>query len=204
MKRILFTAAVIWVATASGAHPAGAAAPRAAISTLKADFVMTRRVSVLKQDLTSRGHLALGGEGRLRFETEHPSRSVLVINGGKGWLHYPELGVTKTFDATSDPVMKLMSEQLAALTKGDFDALKKVYDIEDTTPGIKTLVPIDPNIKKLFKALEVSLQAEGVVTEVALISQNGDTTRIQFRNAVFNAPLPPALFDAPGDTKGPP
>ena len=200
MKRITHTIALflVFVSLLAGSPPASADAPAA---TLKADFVMTRKVAVLKEPLTSRGRLALGGPGRLRFETVHPSRSVLVINGGNGWLHYPELGVTKRFDIAADPVMGILSEQLAALSSGDFEALASKYRITDTD-GKKTLVPTDPAIGKLFSALHVTLREKGVVNEVEMVSTSGDTTRIAFQNVVRGGALDPGLFADPGATSG--
>ena len=175
--------------TAQGAGPA--------ITTLKADFVMTRKISVLKAPLTSTGKVMLAGAGRLRFETLSPSRSVIVINENKGWLHYPELGVTKQFDLSTDPVMRLMSEQLAALTSGNFAALEKTYTITDSAAGKKSLVPTAPGIKKLFKVLTVNMTSSGAVSMVEMVSANGDITTIRFENTVFNATLPSASFDTP-------
>ena len=164
---------------------------------LKADFIMTRKVAVLKESLTSKGRLMLGGKGRLRWETTSPNKSTLIVNGANGWLHYPDLSVTKAFDMASDPVMRLMSEQLCALTGGDLTALSSLYEIRAGRDGEKLLVPKDPNIRKLFRTLHVIMPKTGVVSEVTLVSANGDTTTIEFSNTVQNATLDPRLFMAP-------
>jgi outer membrane lipoprotein-sorting protein len=174
------------------------------VNTLKADFVMIRKVAVLKEALSSRGRVMIGGKGKLRFETTHPSRSIIVINGEEGWLHYPELGVTKRFELSTDPVMRIMSEQLAALTKGDFTALKSMYSIVDKQSGTKSLTPIDPRIKKLFKILHVTLLDGNVISKVEMISANGDTTTLRFENPVLNAPLDPSFFEKPSAVTGAP
>jgi outer membrane lipoprotein-sorting protein len=172
------------------------------IATLKTDFVMTRKVAVLRETLTSSGCLMLAGEGRLRFETRSPSKSTLIINADKGWLHYPDLNVTKGFDIATDPVMKLMSEQLFALTGGDIAQLGTLYDIRKNGDNEQILIPKTAGIGKLFKELRVTLQTRGIVSEVVLIAQNGDTTTIAFHNTALNAPLDASLFAAPTTKKG--
>lgn len=172
-------------------------AQKKAETTLEADFVMTRKVAVLKETLTSKGRLMLAGKGQLRWETTAPSKSILIINGANGWLHYPDLSVTKAFDMTTDPVMKIMAEQLFALTGGDITPLSSLYDIREAADGAKTLIPKSPRIKKLFQALHVVMPKAGVVSKVTLISANGDSTIIEFENTIQNAKPDPKLFTAP-------
>ncbi len=196
MKRIV-TSHLLVSAIITLFSPTASLSDGASFNTLTADFIMTRKVAVLKEALTSKGRLMLAGKGRLRWETTSPGKSVVIINGPKGWLHYPDLDVTKPFDNTSDPVMKLISEQLFALTSGDLRGLTSLYDIAATAPGRKTLTPKDPNISKLFKKLQVEMSQGGVISKVTLISANGDTTAISFENTVKNSRLENALFSAP-------
>ena len=51
---------------------------------LAADFVMERTIEALSDTVRSSGRLFLGGPGLLRWETAEPSRSILVVNGGRG------------------------------------------------------------------------------------------------------------------------
>jgi outer membrane lipoprotein-sorting protein len=178
----------------SPARPGDITAPE----RLKADFHMTRTLRQLKDAVHSKGKLVMGGPGLLRWETLSPARSVLVINRQKGWLHYPDLKVTKAFDVSLDPVMKLLSEHLLALTGGDLGALSSMYDIRETGEKTKELTPKGEALRKLFEKMRVSTDDQGRVSKVALISKNRDTTTIVFTKVESNPKIPSGTFERPG------
>jgi outer membrane lipoprotein carrier protein len=187
----------------AAAWPAASGEPGPSVITpsarLKADFRMTRTLRVLKDSVQSSGRLVLGGAGLLRWETLSPARSVLIVNGKKGWLHYPDLKVTKGFDVSSDPVMKVLSEHLLALTTGNFEAVSSMYDVQAVDATIKELVPKSGEIEKLFEKMRVKASTIGVISEVVLVSKSGDTTTIVFSNVETNPKLSEGLFEKPGE-----
>lgn len=160
---------------------------------LAADFEMTRTLSVLSDTLSSSGKLVLGGPGLLRWETVSPTRSLLVVNRAQAWIQYPDLGVTKQFDVGSDPVMKVLSEHLFALTKGQFEKLDAWYQVKEKD-GATQLIPKQKQIGNVFREIRVRLNPEGVVQRVDMVSKGGDTTVIEFKNVRLNPPLAPNTF----------
>jgi outer membrane lipoprotein carrier protein len=173
----------------------GAAAPSPpAIRALTADFAMERTLSVLKDKLHSSGKLVLGAEGRLRWETVSPAKSVMVIVQGQARISYPDLGVTKRFSLADDPVMRVLSEHLFSLTSGDLDRVSRSYDIEKQDNGVSRLVPKQDSIKNIFKEIRLTPGQQGIVSKVELISQTGDMTSITFSKVQVNPPLPRDTF----------
>lgn len=166
-------------------------------SRLSADFVMTRTLVVLSDTISSSGKLTLGGPGLLRWEMTSPSRSVLVVNNGTAWIHYPDMGVTKGFDLSKDPVMKVLSEHLLALTGGQFDKMQKFYEVSDLENGVKRLVPKEKVVKSVFLEIRVKMGARGVASWVEMVSGSGDLTRIVFENVELNPSIAPDLFEKP-------
>jgi outer membrane lipoprotein-sorting protein len=198
LKHMKFSALLFVMGVAFGARTAAAnESPLETPSILSADFVMSRTISALKSELKSKGHIILGGTGRLRWETLSPAESTLIINGGKGWIWYPDLNVTKSFDLGTDPIMRVMSEHLSALTAGRFDSVQSLYYVSAPKDGRRTLVPKSPEIKKLFKEMQVAVNEKGAVTEVLLVSANGDKTSIVFQHIVSNPKLNEDLFREP-------
>jgi len=165
---------------------------------IAADFEMRRTLAALSDAISSSGKLYLGGPGLLRFEMTSPSRSVLVVNQGKAWIHYPDLHVTKGFDLATDPVMKVMSEHLLVLTAGAFDRVSDLYEVSETSSGAKRLVPKQEAVKAVFAEIRVELGDAGVISWVELVSRGGDLTRIEFKNVKVDPTLDPALFERPG------
>lgn len=177
---------------------APAAQPPAAPDRLSADFTMERKLVVLSDTISSSGRLVLGGPGRMRFEMTAPSRSILVIDGAKGWIRYPDMGVTKSFDLGADPVMRVLSEHLLVLTSGDFAKAAAYYAVAGgASPSEKRLVPRQAEIKALFSEIRVAIGTNGVVSWVELVSAGGDTTRLVFKNVKINPPVDASLFDKP-------
>ena len=172
-------------------------------SRLWAEFEMGRTIAALQDELKSSGILALGGPGLLRWETRSPSKSTLIVNGGKAWIHYPDLGVTKSFDLGQDPVMKVMSEHLLALSGGDFVKIATMYDMEDLGKGKKRLVPKQKSVRDVFKEMRVVLTPQGVASRVSIVSKTGDVTTITFRRVKTNDSFCPTatacakLFEKP-------
>ena len=159
---------------------------------------MVRALVVLSDTISSSGRLVLGGPGRMRFEMTAPSRSILVIDGGKGWIRYPDLNVTKSFDLGADPVMRVLSEHLLVVTSGDFGKAGSYYDVTDgAKPGEKRLVPKQAEIRALFSEIRVAMGSNGVVSWVELVSAGGDTTRLVFKNVKINPPIDASLFEKP-------
>ena len=199
MKQILSTILIVFSAAAIGMPlklRAAETKTQKSPAALSANFVMTRTLAALKTDLKSEGRLVLGGPGRLRWETLSPSKSVLVINAGVGWIHYPDLGVTKRFDISTDPVMRVLSEHLLLLTAGQFDRMGDKYEVSSTADG-RILKPKTPEVKKFFKEMQVAMDKIGAVSRVMLISADGDTTTIEFQQVVQNPKLTDDLFAEP-------
>lgn len=164
---------------------------------IQANFIMVRKISVLKESVESSGVLVLGGAGLLRWETLKPSKSVLIVNKGNGWIHYPDLDVLKSFDVSSDPVMKTLSEHLLSITRRDFDAISHWYTIKEVDSGEYKLFPKLAQVKRIFRELNVRISKKGLISKVVLISAQGDSTEISFSKIKVNPEIPRGVFQRP-------
>ncbi len=193
-NRLVSLAAAALLAVVASAAGARAEAPR----RLTAAFVMERALPALAGKVRSSGRISLGGPGLLRWEMTSPTRSTLVVNGGRAWVHYPDLGITKAFDLASDPVMRVMSEHMLALTAGDFEAASVLYRVSDGEGGVKHLEPREESVRSVFSEIRVSFASPGIVGWVELVSPGGDLTRITFTRVTIDPVLDPGLFREPG------
>jgi outer membrane lipoprotein-sorting protein len=182
------TTAVTWVGWADEPKPP---------SRLIADFTIERTLAALSDKITSTGRLYMGGPGLLKWETISPSKSTLVINGQEAWVSYPDLGVTKSFEVQSDPVMRVLTEHLLALTSGNLNRIVSLYDVTDLKGGAKKLVPKESSVKMIFSEIRVTFGANGAVSRVEMVSQSGDITAISFQNVRLNQPFPADAFQKP-------
>jgi outer membrane lipoprotein-sorting protein len=186
--------ATLLTAAVAGICSGAAKAP----SRISAGFVMTRTLKVLRDSIRSEGRLTLGGPGLLRWEMTKPTRSVLVVNNGSAWIHYPDLGITKGFDLSADPVMKVMSEHLLVITGGRLDSMSKLYEVsQGAEQGVMRLVPRQVEVRAVFASLRVSMAGSGVIRWVEMESSGGDLTRIEFNGVAIDPPQDPSLFEKP-------
>lgn len=173
------------------------AAPQKMATRFACQFTMTRSLSLLKDKISSSGKLYLGGAGLLRFETLSPTRSILVVNKGEAWMHYPDLGVTKNFDLSRDPAMAVLSIHLLAITSGDVQAVADAYTVSERTKKSMELIPKEKSIGEIFRSIRVTFDSPDVVSRVDLQSTNGDLTTIEFKNVYIQKSLPAKLFSNP-------
>ncbi len=168
---------------------------------LIADFIMKRKLVALSETLTSSGRFYLGGPGVLRWETQSPSKSVMVIKGDLAWIHYPEFNVTKAFDMSSDPAMKILAGHLLVLAGTDYSRLQERYQISELPAGGKALVPKAAEVRRLFSVIRVQLTEQSVVRRVEMVSVSGDTTIIEFDRLQLNPEISPTIFAKPNTQK---
>ena len=165
---------------------------------LECQFTMIRSLKVLKDTVSSSGKLYLGGPGLLRFETRSPTRSILVINQGQAWMHYPDLKVTKNFDLGQDPAMSVLSRHLLAITAGDLKGFEGAYTVVARTKQSMELVPKQDSVRSIFKSIRVVLGPADIVSLVELRSASGDLTTLQFDKVKLRKSFPAKLFGNPG------
>ena len=141
---------------------------------LTANFEMTRTIKALSDSIRSAGRLYLGGVGLLRFEMTAPSRSVLVVNGDQGWIHYPDMNVTREFELSADPVMRVLAQHMLALTSGDF------YVKVEAPGGYDpyTAYQLEVTLGTLFTYPQVDLQLTDMEVVQSIQSLNNDVPLI--------------------------
>lgn len=168
-----------------------------AVKTLSSDFVQEKHLSMFKTVLTSRGRFYFSKPDLLRWELTAPVASGFVLKGDKGRRWHERTGRTENFQISQEPIMKLVSEQLFAWAKADFQWLKKEYRISvlAESPVALRLEPRSAATAGFLHHLLINFSPDGrYVRSVELHERDGDYTRIKFVNAAVNKPLQADLF----------
>ena len=168
-----------------------------AAKTLASDFVQEKHLSMFKSVLISKGRFYFSKPDLLRWELTSPVASGFVLKGDKGRRWHERTGRTENFQISQEPVMKLVSEQLFAWAKADFQWLNKEYRITvlAESPVALRLEPRSAATAGFLHHLLINFSADGrYVRSVELHEKDGDYTRIRFVNAVVNKPLKADLF----------
>lgn len=169
----------------------------ATVKTISSDFVQEKHLSMFKTVLTSKGRFYFSKPDLLRWELTAPVASGFVLKGEKGRRWHERTGRSENFQISQEPVMKLVSDQLFAWARADFQWLKKEYRISvlAESPVALRLEPRSAATAGFLHHLLINFSADGrYVRSVELHEKDGDYTRIRFVNAAVNKPLQADLF----------
>ena len=168
----------------------------AGVKTLSSDFIQEKYLAVFKQALVSHGHFYYSKPDKLRWELTTPVKSGFALNGDEGRRWHDSEKQSSRFELDRDPVMKIVAEQLLAWARADFPWLEAHYRIQ-----VEKRQPVRLRLEPLFATggfldhLMIWFSSDGShVRQVELHEKDGDFTRIRFRHAVVNGPVPGSLF----------
>lgn len=167
------------------------------VKTLSSDFVQEKHLSMFKTVLTSKGRFYFSKPDLLRWELVSPVASGFVLKGEKGRRWHQLTGKTESFQISQEPIMKIVSDQLFAWGKADFQWLNKEYRISvlSDSPVALRLEPRSAETAGFLHHLLINFSSDGrYVRTVELHEKDGDFTRIRFVNAAINKLLPANLF----------
>ena len=198
---LLFTAGSVAGETLASDHSAAIFSSlertAGAVRTLSSDFVQEKHLSMFKTVMTSKGRFYFSKPDLLRWELTAPVASGFVLKGDKGRRWHERTGRLENFQISQEPVMKLVSEQLFAWARADFQWLKKEYRISvlDESPVALRLEPRSAATAGFLHHLLINFSADGrYVRSVELHEKDGDFTRIRFVNTAVNKQLKADLF----------
>ena len=101
----------------------------AAVDSFSCSFIQTRHLAIFPSPVEFSGRLVLVRPDRLRWEFMEPIPSVLIISGKNGMKCSGKSPVRK-FSLDSDPVMRVVADQLWAWTSGSYRQLGDTFTFE--------------------------------------------------------------------------
>ncbi len=167
------------------------------IETLQGDFIQKKKVKILKEMPDSYGRISYKGPDHLRWEILKPVIMGFIINGESGRKWQGDEGRVKKFDVNKDPVISVISNQVFAWARGDYDRLKTGYDltIVNDAPVEIRLIPLSPVEKKYIDSIILAFsENEEHVSRIEILEKKGGLTQIFFTNMVINEELQEDLF----------
>ena len=87
-----------------------------------------KRSTLIEDVAVSKGRIWYEKPDKLRREVLSPSRSVLVLNGYKVWIYFPEEREGERFDLSRHRAGKQLDSYIHGLTF-DLDEIEKIYDV---------------------------------------------------------------------------
>jgi outer membrane lipoprotein-sorting protein len=120
-----------------------------------------------------------------------------IVNGDKGKRWRGQSGSLQSFDLKKEPVIQIITEQVFAWARADFDRLEAGYDITvlEENPVTLKLVPLSVTEKKYIDHIKLIFSStEDYVSSIEIHEVNGDYTQINFIDMTINKPIQEDIF----------
>jgi outer membrane lipoprotein carrier protein len=181
---------------------------QAAIETLQADFVETKSMVLLKDEVVLTGSLYHTRPLNFFWDYATPTPKKIVLNSEVLLAYYPDLNKAEEVNVRrwNQRIRRYLQLGL------DVEALRKDYDIAMGTVGegepegtdVLILTPRTRRKRSRLKEIRVWLDQEtGHTRSMRYDEENGDRTTFRFENLKVNEPIDDSLFhlDLPKDVR---
>lgn len=208
MRSLLFIASLIVLSATSFAQPKGYKAvadlpafqqqlsrSTGTLQSLQSDFVQSKNMAMLADEITSKGVFYYKREDKVRIEYTSPFSYLLIMNAGQ-ILVKDEQKSTRV-NARGSKVMQSVNRIMIDCMRGtvfnnpDF----KVAAFENVSGYVLSMTPASASVKGTFSQINVYLQKNTFdVSRLNMTEPGGDFTQMDFRNSRKNTNLSDALF----------
>lgn len=155
--------------------------------TLSAQFEQTRHLRALQDALVTTGHVYYRRGGELRWHTDPPAESDLVLEGATATLRMPGMASALVFDLSSDPGIGKVFETLRAVLEADLERLTPLFDVAiiRSQPLSVSLKPRTAALARALQAIRIDFDVHFRLVDISLSEPDGDSTDIKFHDHVI-------------------
>ncbi len=166
------------------------------IRTLQAKMVQRKEITVLGEAIETTGTIALARPRRLVIDLQGAGGTTLIIDGDQMTTHYRALGRTDRVRLSADARAASVAEHLFLLLEGDPSAMKKTYDLKEssTKPLRLRLTPRAEALRRVIAHVDTTFDPRGFVAQIVIAEASGDRTTWTFSEVKLNADIPPDRF----------
>lgn len=166
------------------------------LRTMYCDFVQTKKMKLLKNEMQSKGVLYYSSPNRLRWQYNTPYSYLFILNGDNVYI---KSGTKKqNIDVKRNKIFRQISSViLQCITGGRLnnssDFTVEIQKTNDTYSA--RLDPKKKELKKLYSIIEIYFNHDlTMVNSVRLEETTGDTTIVELKNVKTNTSISENLF----------
>ena len=168
----------------------------AAMKTMQCDFVQTKHLKMLNDDIVAHGKMYYQQSNKLRWEYTIPYAYVFVLNGDKVLLKNKQRN--DVIDVNQNKMFREIARVMMSSVVGNCLLDDKTFKTTiATTNGewIATLVPQRKDMRQMFQKIVLHFnQQRAVVNCVEMVEKSGDKTVINLKNIRTNETINAAIF----------
>jgi outer membrane lipoprotein carrier protein len=167
-----------------------------AVSTLKCDFIQSKKLSFLTDLDVSNGVMYYSNPQKLRWEYKSPNPYVFVLNQSKIYLHNSQ--GTSSYNTGSNRMYKAISQLIIGFINGqglqDNTNFKSDFFSNNKQIFVK-LTPVNSDIKKMFTSVNLYLDINTFIAGKIVMNEcSGDVTTLTLYNIKRNSSISDDLF----------
>ena len=170
---------------------------QAAIRSLRADFIQTRRLPALRIPLKKSGTVWFGTEGRFRWQVGDPAELLVLKSPNDFLVIEPKKSLARRFSASSSAARAMQELPMPiAISLDEFQRRFEVVSLkEDGARMDLRLTPKDPRLAEGLKSLRILFDpATGAVALFEMTFRDGSEVSTEFTRIERNPTLPAELF----------
>ena len=170
---------------------------QAAIRSLRADFIQTRRLPALRIPLKKSGTVWFGAEGRFRWQVGDPAELLVLKSPNDFLVIEPKKSLARRFTASSAAARAMQELPMPiAISLDEFQRRFEVVSLkEDGARMDLRLTPKDTRLAEGLKSLRILFDpASGAVALFEMTFRDGSEVSTEFTRIERNPTLPAELF----------
>ena len=166
------------------------------IKTMQCDFVQTKHLKMLNDNMVSKGRMYYQQSDRLRWEYISPYTYTFIINKDKVLLKNNRRN--DVIDVKKNKIFKeiariMMNSVVGNCLNDDKDFKSSISVVRGE--WVAVLQPQRRELKQMFQKIVLHFsQNQAIVTRVELIEKNGDKTEIELKNIRTNETINSNIF----------
>lgn len=167
------------------------------LSTMQCDFVQTKHLKLLNDEMVSRGKMYYQKSNKLRWEYTSPYQYTFILNDSKVLIKNQQRNdvIDVKQNALFREIARIMMNSVVGKSLSD-DKDFKVEIADDAAEWVATLTPKQKHIRQMFQKIHLYFGKQtAMVTKIVLAENNGDKTVIKLTNVKTNGTLGKNIFD---------
>lgn len=176
---------------------------RAPYDTFATRFIQHKRLAMLDIVLESEGMIFFRRPGSVRYEILSPVRSLMIYDGKKVRCYAFSEDKWNLLNNPGATAIGQVLRQIGRWIQGDFDADRKMFEIEAVPAddgGAIHLIPRSKALAEYIQRVEIHVKKVGDsygVAQVIIRESDVDMTDMRFRQELHNQPIPEGTFISP-------